>query len=128
MATVEERLAYLEGRVEEHTRGMGEFRDAVLRFDRRMDGLDLKIDRCREELVGRIDAVDLKIDRCREELVGRIDAVDLKVDRCREELTRRVDRLDGRFDGMDQKISRQFLWLIGVQVTLLLAVIGALLR
>jgi hypothetical protein len=31
-------------------------------------------------------------------------------------------------DSMDQKISRQFLWLIGAQVTLLVAVIGALLR
>ena len=85
MSTVEERLAYLEGRVEEHRRGMAGLGDAVVQFTHRMDGLDLKIDRFREELAGRID-------------------------------------------GLDQKLSRHFLWLVGVQVTVLLAVIGALLR
>ena len=132
MPTVEERLAYLEGRVGEHRHGMADLGDAVVQFTHRMDGLDLKIDRFREELTGRLDAVDLKIDRFREELVGRIDAVeqklagrldavDLKIDRFREELT-------GRIDGLDQKLSRQFLWLVGVQVTVLLAVMGVLLR
>ena len=61
-----------------------------------------------------MDGLDLKIDRFREELAGRIDAVEQK--------------LTGRIDGPDQQLSRQFLWLIGVQVTVLLAVIGALLR
>jgi hypothetical protein len=96
---------------------MGEFRDAVLRFDHRMDGLDLKIDRFREELAGRIDG-----------LSHRIDGLDLKVDRFREELAGRVDRVDVRLDSMDHKISRQFLWLVGVQITVLLAVLGVLLR
>ena len=107
MSTVEERLAYLEGRVGEHSRGMAGLGDAVVQFTHRMDGLDLKIDRFREELVGRIDAVEQK-------LAGRIDAVE--------------QTLTGRIDGLDQKLSRQFLWLVGVQVTVLLAVIGALLR
>lgn len=114
MPTVEERLAYLEGRVEEHGRGMAGLGDAVIQFTHRMDGLDLKIGRFREELVGRIDAVDLKIDRFREELAGRIDAAEQK--------------LAGRIDGLDQKLSRHFLWLVGMQVTVLLAVVGALLR
>ena len=76
MPTVEERLACLEGRVEEHGRGMASLGDAVVQFTHRMDGLDLKIDHFREELAGRIDAVDLKIDRFREELAGRIDAIE----------------------------------------------------
>ncbi len=114
MPPVEERLAYLEGRVEEHGRGMAGLGDAVTQFTHRMDGLDLKIGRFREELVGRIDAVDLKIDRFREELAGRIDAAEQK--------------LAGRIDGLDQKLSRHFLWLVGMQVTVLLAVVGALLR
>lgn len=114
MPTVEERVAYLEGRVEEHGRGMAGLGDAVVQFTQRMDGLDLKIDRVREELGGRIEAIDMKIDRFREQLVGRIDAVEQKI--------------TGRLDGLDQKLSRHFLWLVGVQVTVLLAVIGALLR
>ncbi len=103
MASVEERVAYLEGRVEEHTRAMDEFRDAVRQLDRRFDGL-----------AARVDALDLKIDRVREELGSRIDALDRK--------------LDARFDTLDVKMSRTFLWVVGVQMTILLAVIGALVR
>ena len=41
---------------------------------------------------------------------------------------RHVDqKLDARFQTLDDKVSRQFVWLVGVQVTTLLAVVGALL-
>jgi len=121
MPTVEERLAFLEGRVQEHTHGMNEFRSGVLRLDQRMDALDLKIDRVREELGSRIDALDLKVDRFREELGSRMDGLGARVDA--------LDRkLDARFDSLDQKASRTFLWVVGVQMTVLLAVIGTLLQ
>lgn len=77
MPTVEERVAYLEGKVEEHSRGFGELREMVIHLDQ-------------------------KVDRFREELAARIDA-------------------------LDQKVSRQFIWLVGIQIMVLLAVIGALL-
>jgi len=86
--TLEERVAYLEGKVEEHSRGYGELREMMIH-------LDQKVDRFREELSGRIDALD--------------------------------QRLTGRIDALDQKFSRYFLWTIGIQITILLAVIGALL-
>lgn len=77
MPTVEERIAYLEGKVEEHSRGFGELREMVIHLDQ-------------------------KVDRFREELAARIDA-------------------------LDQKVSKQFIWLVGIQIMVLLAVIGALL-
>ena len=92
MPSVEERLAYLEGRIEEHTHAMNGFRDGVRQINHRMDGLS-----------GRIDG-----------LSARVDALDRK--------------LDARFDNLDQKVSRTFLWVVGVQMTILLAVIGALIR
>ena len=113
MPTLEERLAYLEGRVEEHGRGMADLGDGFVRMDHRMDGLDQKIDRFRGELASRMDGLDQKIDRFREELTSRIGTVERK--------------LTDRIDGLDQKLSRQFLWLVGAQLTVLLAVIGALL-
>ncbi len=64
--------------------------------------------------------LDQKVDQFREQLSGRIDALDQKVDRFREELS-------GRIDALDEKFSRYFLWMIGIQITVLLAVIGALL-
>ncbi len=84
MPTLEERVAYLEGKTEEHSRGFGELRDLVIHLNSRVDALDQKVDRFREELASRIDA-------------------------------------------LDAKFSRYFLWTIGIQITVLLAVIGALL-
>ncbi|RMH32114.1 MAG: hypothetical protein D6690_14785 [Nitrospirae bacterium] len=120
MATLEERVAYLEGKVEEHSRGFGEIREMLAHLDRRITALDQKVDLFREELSRRIDALDQKVDRFREELSSRIDALDQKVDRFREELSSRIDALD-------QKIDRHFVWIIGVQITTLLAIIAALL-
>jgi len=86
---LEERVAYLEGKVEEHSRGLEDLKHLII-------NLDQKVNR-------RIDALDQKVDRFREELSSRIDA-------------------------LDQKFSRYFLWLIGIQITILLAIIATLLR
>jgi chromosome segregation ATPase len=108
--SLEERIAYLEGRVEEHNRGFGD-------LTRRIDALDQKVDRFRLELSARIDALDQKIDRLRAELFAT-----------REELSARIDHLSRRIDVLDHKQSQQFIWLVGIQIAVLLAVIGALLR
>lgn len=50
------------------------------------------------------------------ETVRRFEAVD-----------RRFDAIDRRFERLEDKVSRQFVWTVGIQVTVLLAVIGALL-
>lgn len=85
LQSLEERVACLEGKVEEHSRGFGKLREAIRH-------LDQKVDRIREELAARIGQVDLGI------------------------------------DALDQKVSRHFMWLVGIQIAVLLAVIGALLR
>jgi len=97
--TFEERLAYLEGRVEEHSRNVDGIRDALVslerRTDARFDGLERRVD-------ARLDGVE-----------RRLNVMDVKID-----LTR---------DALDQKMSRHFLWLVGIQVTTLVAILGALL-
>jgi chromosome segregation ATPase len=101
--TVEERLAYLEGRVEEHSRGFGELRELVIH-------LDQKVDRFREELLGADAATNARIDALDQRLSGRIEALDQKVDRFREELAGRIEALDqrlsGRIEALDQKVDR----------------------
>jgi hypothetical protein len=52
--------------------------------------------------------------------------VDLRTD-LRESVIRLENRIDVRFDRLDDKMSRQFLWLVSMQITVLLAVIGSLL-
>jgi chromosome segregation ATPase len=72
VATVEERLAYLEGKVEEHSRGYADIRDGLQHLDQRLTFLDQKVDRFRDELAAKIEALDQR-------LSGRIEALDQKV-------------------------------------------------
>ncbi|GBC84999.1 hypothetical protein HRbin11_01440 [bacterium HR11] len=72
--TLEERVAYLEGRVEEQSRLGTELREMVAH-------LDQKVDRFREELMAQIRAVDQKVDRFREELSAQVQALDQKMTR-----------------------------------------------
>ena len=64
-------------------------------------------------------------------LERRMDARFEAVDRRFENMERRIDTLDAglsrRADALDDKISRQFIWLVGIQVTTLVAIVGALL-
>ncbi len=131
--TIEERVAYLEGKVDEQSRGYGEVRDAIQQVGGQVVALDQKVERFRDQLSGRIDSLgtrvdhlDQKVDRFREELSaridtlnGRVDGLDQKVDRFREELSARIGALD-------QKVSRQFVWMVGIQITILVTVVGVL--
>lgn len=95
-APLEERVAYLEGKVEEHSRAWEDLKDLIIHLE------------------GRINALDAKLDR-------RIDTLDQKFDR-------RFEVIDRRIDALDEKFSRYFLWLIGIQITILLAIVATLLR
>lgn len=107
MPTVEERLSYLEGKVEEHSRGIGDLREMMVH-------LDQKVDRFREELATRIDATNERIQALDHRLSGQMEALD--------------ERLSGRIEALDHKLSRGFVWLVGIQFAVLLAVVAALLR
>ena len=98
--TLEERVAYLEGKVEEHSKGLEDIKDLII-------GLDQKLDR-------RMDALDQKLDR-------RVDALDQRI----SHLDQKIDK---RIDALDQKISKYFLWIIGIQVTIFLSIIAILLK
>jgi hypothetical protein len=113
MPTLEERVAYLEGRVEAQAHGAGELRELVVH-------LDHKLDRFRKELLAANAATNARIEGVDQRLSGCIEALDQKVDRVREELA-------GRIETLDQKVSKHFMWLVGIQVPVLLAVIGAVL-
>jgi uncharacterized coiled-coil protein SlyX len=98
MATLEERLAYLEGQVSEQAHTSVDVREAVRNLEHRMDARFEGVDR-------RFEAID-----------RRFEAID-----------RRFDTVDRRIDALDEKVSRQFVWLVGLQVTTLVAIVGALL-
>jgi hypothetical protein len=49
------------------------------------------------------------------------------VGRLEERMDVRFQAVDRRFDALDEKISRQFVWLVGIIVTALAAMLGAVL-
>ena len=98
MSTIEERVAYIEGQVSEQSHAMVEVREAVRMLEHRVDG--------------RFEAMDWRF----EAIDRRFEAVD-----------RRFDTVDRRIDALDEKLSRYFVWLVGLQVTTLVAIVGALL-
>ncbi|MEQ1759981.1 MAG: hypothetical protein ABL986_16825 [Vicinamibacterales bacterium] len=57
----------------------------------------------------------------------RMDAGFATVDRRFEAIDRRFEGVDHRLEALDQKVSRHFMWLVGMQMTTLIAVVGALL-
>lgn len=62
-ASLEERVAYLEGKVEEHSRGYAQLREDIHQIRQHILHIDQKIDPFRDELSGRIDALDQKFSR-----------------------------------------------------------------
>jgi len=94
MATLEERVAYIEGQMAEQSHAFLAMRESL------------------KEIGQRIDRVEQRIDR-----------VEQRIDR----IEQRIDRIEHRIDALDEKMSRQFLWLVGIQVTTLVAVVGAML-
>jgi hypothetical protein len=110
MATLEERVAYLEGQVGEHTQTMLEIRDSIRQLERRFDA--------------RFDTLDRRLEALEDNLDRRTEALEDKLDRRTEALE---DKLGRRTEALEDKMSRHFSWLVGIQVTTLVAIVGALL-
>jgi len=106
MGALEERVAYLEGRGEEHAVAIGEVRADIrdLRADmnRRFDRIDGRFD----HIDGRFDHID-----------GRFDYINGQF----QHMDRRFERLETRFDS-------RFMWLVGLQFATFMTIIAALLN
>ena len=99
MAGLEERLAFLEGRLDEQSQMVNGIREAIVNLEQRMDR--------------RFEAIELRLTALDQKLDQRIVALDQK--------------LDQRVAALDQKLDQRFAWLLGVQITTLIAIVAALL-
>lgn len=106
--TVEERLTAAEQQVEENASAIEGLRGAVAEFGRRMEQGFEAIDR-------RFEAIDRRF----EALENRFEAMERRFDRMEQRFEQRLDRLD-------QQMSRQFFWVVGIQITTVLAMTGAI--
>jgi chaperonin cofactor prefoldin len=93
---LEERVAYLEGKVEEHSYAWQDLRERIGHLEQTVNE--------------RLFSLEQRIDK-------RFEAID-----------RRFEAIDRRFEAMEQRFSKYFLWIIGIQVSVLLAVVASLLK
>ena len=134
--TVEERLNLVEHRVAENARGIEGLCEAVVDLGRRMDRGFEAIDRRFEAIDQRFEAIDRRfeaVDQRFEAMDQRFEAMDQRfeaMDQRFEALERRFDRMEQRveqrLDRLDQQMSRQFFWVVGIQITTVLAMTGAI--
>jgi hypothetical protein len=55
----------------------------------------------------------------------RLTSIDARFTSIDDAIGRRFDVLEHRFDRLDDKVSRQFLWTVSIQITVLIAVVSA---
>ena len=137
MPTLEERVAYLEGRFGDHVGAFDDLRSGLseTRTDVRdgLAGVRGEIGELRAESRNSLAAVRGEIGdqrtesrngltEFRQDMNHRFERVDHRFER----VDRRFEAVDGRFVALDQKIDRHFTWLEGIQVAVLVAVVGAL--
>ena len=101
---VEERVTVVERQVEENARDIEGLRGAVVELGRRMEQGFEAIDR-------RFEAIDRRF----EAMERRFEAID-----------QRFEAIERRLDRLDQQMSRQFFWVVGIQITTVLAMTGAI--
>lgn len=60
------------------------------------------------------------------ELSIRLSGVEAAIHHLEQRTDARFDAVDRRFEALDDKMSRQFTWLVGIQITTLVAIVAAL--
>ena len=60
------------------------------------------------------------------ELSQRLSSIEGAVRHLEQRMDARFEAADRRFDALDGRMSRQFMWLVGIQITTLVAVVVAL--
>jgi hypothetical protein len=126
MPTIEERVAFLEGQMSELSHGLVDLRDAVRQLDQTMDARFTQMDARFVQVDERFAQVDARFAQV-DARFAQVDARFAQVDARFVHVDARFDSMDRRFATLDDKVSRQFVWTVGVQVTTLVAIVGALL-
>jgi hypothetical protein len=133
MPTIEERVAYLEGRMQDHTRLWTDLRDGAtdLRADvnRRFDEVRAEFSDFRTDVNRRFEEVRLEIADVRSDMNRQFAGVRAEFSSLRADMDRRFDevRAEARSDThrLEDKVDRHFVWLTGMLLTSMVGTIGA---
>ena len=101
MPTVEERVNHVEA-------GMTDLRNEMHRGFERIDA--------------RFEAIDLRFGV----LERRMDRLEDRMEKFEARMDSRFNHFDARLLSLEQKVDRQFVWLVGIQLTTMITVVGVL--
>jgi hypothetical protein len=79
-----------------------------------------------EERVAYLEGQVSDVSRGLTEVRDALRHLELRMDARFEAVDRRFEAVDRRFEGLESKLSSQFVWLAGMQVTTLVTVVAAL--
>jgi chromosome segregation ATPase len=88
-------------------------------IEERVAGLEKMIPDLRDEMRRGFDQLNARFDAVDQ----RFDAVDQRFDA----VDKRLDRIENRVERLDDRPDRHFLWIVGIQFTMLMLFVGALL-
>jgi hypothetical protein len=123
VGTVDERVAAVEARIGEQSVMMEAIRQSIDHLDRRLIAIDGRIDQ-------RFTAVDQRFSALESRLDERFSAIDRRfsaIDQRFTTIDQRLAGIDGRFVALGGDMSGLLRWVVGIQVTILVAIIGGML-
>jgi F0F1-type ATP synthase membrane subunit b/b' len=141
MPSVEERLASLEARMDrmddlhalivglrgdmnrQFTEARAEFTD--VRADMNRQFADARADMNRQFTETRAEFTEVRADMNRQFTEARAD-VNRQFTELRTDMNNRFEQVGFRSQALDVKVDRHFSWVVGIQVALMLAIIGAM--
>lgn len=115
-STLEERVAYLEGKVEEHTSGLKDVKGMFVHLDGRflileqriaetntridniVDTLSKRIDSIKDELSAQISKTNERIDSTNEKIDSLSNSINQRIDSINDSINKRIDAANGRID------------------------------
>jgi uncharacterized coiled-coil protein SlyX len=109
---IEERLAFVEGRVTEQSQMFADLREAIGSLERRMDHRFEQVD-------ARFAQVDARF--------AQVDARFAQVDARFAQVDARFLQVEARLDQLGGEMSKNFRWIVGIQITTLITVVATLL-
>jgi len=123
MPSLEERVAFLEGRFADDVAATADLRTSV--NESRHD-TNSRFTELRHDMNARFTQLEASLDGLRSDMHGRFARVDANATDLRGDMNARFAQVDARFAALDEKLDRQFSRLLGMQVAVLLAVVSAL--
>jgi chaperonin cofactor prefoldin len=126
MPTLEERVATLEARVDAYTMSSTDTRVVLAGLQDQMNRRFEQTDRRFEQMDRRFEQMDRRFEQVDQRFAALQDQMNRRFEQVDQRFTVLQDHMNQRFDAVDQKIDRHFTWLVGIQVAVLVAVVGAL--